>query len=569
MHPEKSTLALKPYLESIRIRCQRLSKDEILDIISGIAQDIPMHKRGEFLGKIDALSKGKIEVPLSGGDILSQITDLKDTVDERIASIENGTFHEDYDAWDDYSYDEDPDALSEEQKEELEALFWQAERLFLSGQARLAREVYEALFEFFSTDSDYSVGVSEYDIDINFREQRARYCRCVYEASTSNERVKEVMQAMQIHAAMDQYHFDLSGERYLMFQDVIDAKMGELPDWEAFLPEWKKALSRKTTDRGAVLLLEAINWIDGIEGVATLARKWGASQPRGYLYWLDVLMSAEDWRGVSQRAQQALKSFKMGDFRAQVAVMLVRAGEELNEGNLILKGKRERFYSLPNDRHLIDLIEEAEKNNQRGRELHNALEVLKTQEQHTLQVKALLMAGELGDAYSKAKNSDHIGWSYGNNAGGVLLGGILAALTDCAAKAPVITNLLQRYTNIKTYSFEISEDYVTPDREDTVVSNEILKGLKGAVILPADKKKFMSWAERIGRRRIDHIVTNKYRNAYGRAAEVLGALAECWAVDGKTEKSRGIIEEFRNQKYNRFTAFKREIDQVIGNSGIL
>lgn len=292
-------MALKPYLESIRNHCKKLSIEELLDLISGIAQDIPPPKRVEFLEKINSLSRGEVEV-VSAGDILSRIRNLKEEVDERVESIEDGSYYDDYDEWDDYCHDEEPDTISEEQKEELEGFFKQAESIFLSGQLRVAREVYEALFDFFSgDDNSFSSGVSGYDVEINFREERARYCRCVYETSGTANRVQEMVKAMRVHAPMNEYHFDLPEEKYPMLQDVADAKMGELPDWKPFLSGWEKTLSEETTDRGNVLLMEAAYLCKGIKGVATLARKWRARQPRGYLYWLDVLISAGDWKGVS------------------------------------------------------------------------------------------------------------------------------------------------------------------------------------------------------------------------------------------------------------------------------
>ena len=564
---KKSTMALKPYLESIRNHCKKLSKDELLDLISGIAQDIPPQKRVEFLEKINSLSRGEIE-PVFAGDILSRIRNLKEEVDERIESIENGSYYDDYDEWDDCCHDEDPDTISQEQKEELEDFFKQTESVFLSGQLNVAREIYEALFEFFSgDDNSFSSGVSEYDVDVNFCEEKARYCRCVYETSVPDDKVQEMLKAMRVHTSMDEYHFDLSEEKYPMLQDVADAKMGKLPDWKPFLSGWEKTLSKETTDRGNVLLMEAAYLSKGIKGVATLAKKWSARQPRGYLYWLGILISAGDWKGVSLTSREALNSLPNGDFRAQAAGMLIKAGEALNNGNLILKGKRERFYSIPEDRYLINLIKEAEKNGKRNSELEKATNVLKTQKEHNaLLVKSLLMAGRLSDAFAKTKDSKPFGWSYGDNVAGVLFGAILAGLTGCNNKAGIISGLLKRYADDDTGSFRMLEKYDVENKEDTSVSSEILKGLKGVVITNRERTKYLSWAEDIGRRRIEHIVDNKYRKAYGRAAETLGALAECLAINGNKQKSRDIIEEYRNQKYNRFPAFKQEIDRVIRSS---
>ena len=67
-------------------------------------------------------------------------------------------------------------------------------------------------------------------------------------------------------------------------------------------------------------------------------------------------------------------------------------------------------------------------------------------------------------------------------------------------------------------------------------------------------------------KRIDQIVSNKHRKAYTRAAEVLIAPAECYFLRGEGEKSRKIVEEFRDEKYSRHYAFRREVDTVLDAS---
>jgi hypothetical protein len=127
----ENLLALKPYLESIKEHCSQLSKEELLEIILGLSKEIPSKKRIDFLAKISSLSQKQIAV-ISSEDILQQIEALKEDIKERVASIEDGSYFDDYDGWD---YDEEePDIISEEQKEELEAFFLDASNLFLSGQ---------------------------------------------------------------------------------------------------------------------------------------------------------------------------------------------------------------------------------------------------------------------------------------------------------------------------------------------------------------------------------------------------------------------------------------------------
>ena len=101
------------------------------------------------------------------------------------------------------------------------------------------------------------------------------------------------------------------------------------------------------------------------------------------------------------------------------------------------------------------------------------------------------------------------------------------------------------------------------------ITVEILTGLKNAAVSLEDLSKYMSWTQRIAGRRIDQIVSNKHRTAYRRAAEVLGALAESYLLMGESGKSRAVVRKYRDEKYNRHSAFRREVNAVIAKSGIL
>ncbi len=48
------------------------------------------------------------------------------------------------------------------------------------------------------------------------------------------------------------------------------------------------------TNRADVLLMETVNWLEGIEGIARLARDWKSTQPRGYLFWIQCLVTKND-----------------------------------------------------------------------------------------------------------------------------------------------------------------------------------------------------------------------------------------------------------------------------------
>ena len=564
----ENRLALKPYLESIREHCGHLTKEELLEIILGLSREIPVKRRGEFLEKITMLSERRVTV-VDGDDVLRKIEALEEDIRERAASIEDSSYYDDYDGWD-YD-DEEPDLLSDDQKRDLEEFFRVAGSLFLAGRLEEAREVYRALFSLlygFSEETEsYSPGIDERNLNVELREERARYCRCVYETVSSDQRAQAMLDAVNVGVFLSQYHFNIFENDHPMLLDVINSKPGDLAGWKTFLEEWIGVLSTQTSDRAGLLLLEAVYMLEGIGGVERRVRSWGARQPRGYLFWAHLLVSEDDWHGVTSVAEEAVNVLPAGHFRALASHHLLHAGEKLNRKDLVLKGKRELFYSLPADDHLLRLMEEAEKQGVRAPELEKSVEVLsaREREEKTLLVKALLMAGRIESAFEKAKSSKALGWSYGENSAAVLFGGILSVLVlDRIEEARTIVCVLKRYA-------DKGAEFSCPDMEEESVvnrriSDEILDGLKTSSLSCEERKMYLSWARKIGRNRIDQIVSNKHRKAYTRAAEVLIALAECYFLTGEGAKSRKIVEEYRDGKYSRHYAFRREVDTVLDAS---
>ncbi|HUV06217.1 MAG TPA: hypothetical protein VMX75_00730, partial [Spirochaetia bacterium] len=285
---KKNLLALKPYLESVKEQCSRLSKDKLTDIVLGLAKEVPANQRIGFLETLERLSQEQPSMIRDEG-ILEQIEALKGDIRKRMASIEDGSYYEDhYDRRHRWDYeDELPDDLSEEQKDELEEFFEDAARFFLSGQLEKARDVYAALFRLpddpYEKEEGDAFYISGYPLEMDMREARARYCRCVYETTPLSKRVPAMLAAMNVHVRLSEFRFDVYENHHPMFCDVMDSKPGELAHQNEFLSGWRDALSRESSDRADMLLLEAVYLLEGNEGVQSRVRSWGARQPRGWL----------------------------------------------------------------------------------------------------------------------------------------------------------------------------------------------------------------------------------------------------------------------------------------------
>jgi len=569
---KKSKIALKPYLDTIAGYCSTLSNQELRDILIRLARDVPTSGRVSFLEKIESYLPGRIPPVISYIDQAEQILDdieaLKESIEERISSIEDGSYWDDPDVWGDDGYDEEgPDYISEDQGEELGSFFDDAEKLFLDDRLEDARKVYGALFNLIDVIKEEAYFSAPDEIDI--RETRARYCRCVYETADTDKRLDEFIGAMEVDMT-NLYHENEYDEDYPLMQDVIDAKPGEMKDLQSFLPTWKMALAKRgTKGRPAGLLLEAVHRLEGVSGVSRLAKKWENNQPQGYLFWLDILKKEKNQKAIIHVSIEGLKALKEGKPRERVAEFMIDAAKELRDAHHILLGKRERFFSYMSDQNLLDLVDEATAQSKRDNELDTLIRFFegrkKIDQGKELYARALLMSGNLKSAFALVKDEKGVGWSYGNNAG-VVFGAVLSVLADHSEKAGTIKTLLRDYANKKAI---YSEMFSVNDGKGTSFYDEIIKGLTQNKEIQLQAAEYLSWAEKIGKSRIEHIVSNKHRRAYERDAQVLGSLAEAYLAMGQKSKAVKILHAYYSEKYNRFSAFRKEVKEIVEYSDLL
>jgi hypothetical protein len=570
-----NTIALRPYLEAVENICRPLSKEQLVELVLNLAQDESSSRRLGFLDRIKARSPAAESTIKAMPDIdrlLNDIQELKTDILERIEAIENGEYEtlDDWD-WEDADYDDDePDMISDGQSDEMADLFVKAGVLFLNGDTGKARIVYDALFGLMAEleQSDFYLPYP----DLDWREERARHARCVYDDSDGKQRIKAFVDAMDLDAS---YHYNRmeNNPTYPMLCDVMDARQEKMSDLESFYPQWKTLLEEKGLEgRPSSLLLETVHHTEGIKGVEKLARSWGRAQPNGYLFWLNLLMAEKQFDKVCTIARQAVKLVKKGKKREALSQILVEASRSAGNNEGVLEGNFEKFYSSPNDENMAQAMAESIELNQREKGLTWILDFYSrkkkmSDDEKNIYMKALLMNGDLKAAVELVKTSKSLGWSYGLNVG-LVFGCVAAAASGFENGAGAIKQVLDRsLDNWQAYSdkFVVAEEITTP----LFFYNEILSGLKTANLSEYHTWQHFKWAQKIGKKRVDDIVSRTHRGAYHRAAMVLGSLAEVFIAKGETQIAQDLFHEFCKQKYNRHTAFKCEVRSIIDGSKLL
>ena len=559
--------ALRPYLETIENRCRSLDKESLLQLILSLAKQVGTEKRNDFLQTLNSsLPDGEQQKPeppeIQATDLLAEIEELRQEIETRIESIEDGTYWDDPDDdWDDSDYtDEEPDMLNEYQQEALAEYFGRADQYFIRGDKKKAKDIYGALFTLMSDTEEYGYYLP--DIKVNLREAGARFARCVYELSSENERLDAMLEIMTE---------DLFSAPPLL-TDIIDAETDDLKGFDSFLSSWKTALAEDDfrIKRIAELQLEATFMHSGITAVGELARNWGKEQPRGYLFWLQELEREENWEAMRDISSEALVLLPDGREREKAANYLIDAGKQLAKDTIILTGYREQFKSEPSTGRLLNLITEASRQQLRKKELEQICIFLSEKDQthaeKNLLIKSLLMSGEIDLALRLCEQDKAVGWSF-DGGPGLLYGAVLYLLSDSDSSCTIIHNLIESYTESGRIYFGGYAD--RPVESDSSDFKEILLGLQSIDTSSLDLEHYRKWAWDIGQKRVNHIVSNTHRKAYERAAITLCSLAETMAIKGDVDNAQSLLHEYYRVRYNRHPAFRQEMREVVGKSKVL
>ena len=123
-------------------------------------------------------------------------------------------------------------------------------------------------------------------------------------------------------------------------------------------------------------------------------------------------------------------------------------------------------------------------------------------DEKNLYIKALLMNGNL-------KAAGSLGWSYGLNVG-LVFGSAAADASGYETAAGAIKQVLDRsLDNWHAYS----DRFAVADEKNPSLFfyNEILNGLKAAKLSEYHTWQDFKWAQEIGKKRIDDIVSNTHR----------------------------------------------------------
>jgi len=327
------------------------------------------------------------------------------------------------------------------------------------------------------------------------------------------------------------------------------------------------------------LLREAVFLKGGIPAISEFARTYATQFPIAYIDWIHALEREGDKDAALQAAAEGLSNIP-GDYvtRADVAEKLSMIGIVRQDNLLKLKGFKERFYSNPTLDHLLDLYitagevgcfeetkEEAEKRLTELREkgetaVHTYVEIERRHAQvyEGDFIHALLLNGHHEDVFQMCKGKGVLGWSSSAHPKPVMLTFLMDLLSG-----------EKKYTDMLNKQWEYAVTRMSYGHRDIMMKNynKIMKDVLSTVRLTEEQdKRYLEWCKNETGKRVDAIISNKYRGSYDKAANILVAMGESLANRGNKQDGLRFVEKYQS-KYSRFSAFRKEVARALKVSG--
>lgn len=568
-----SDISYKEFLNKVQEQINSYSPDTLRAIFLEWARNTRPSKRGEFLVNIAKICPPKINKIIEPDD------ELIEEIRELFKKVENGDLCDGW-GWD-HELHEERDWGDESWAYEVDEFFSRARDSLPAGHYKLAEKAYELLFDILGMgeESGHLPGNpdSEEMLDTDIDEARACYLRSVYLASAEDQRPIRMEECFQ--------RFSWSVGDGFNLKSVVNALLDSLPNFSKFLVEWVKLLQKKNDRTSSYLLREAVLLSGGVSAIEKFALEHGKRHPKAYLDWINALEKEGKHNLICEAAKKGLDNIpKDYTVRAEVAEKMSYIGKILNDLDMQLTGWREAFFSDPSLSHFLSLITIANKRNcykseteaaekrvieLLGRErISRHIQIELSDNSEAFASKCLLnqiylLTGKYEKAFELCKDEDSLGWSHGSNVKGLVVSFFLKFLSKYGKdRHTAVLEKTWKEAVSNTCGHHFGEANVTEDFQ-----KEISKSIENSDLPEDEKDKYTKWCIKQTGARVDAIVSNRHRDSYRKAADLLVALVELLNKLNLKQPDSGIIEEYR-QKYFRHSAFKKELDVAVKSSNV-
>ncbi|MCD4751090.1 MAG: hypothetical protein K8R59_17090 [Thermoanaerobaculales bacterium] len=581
-------LALGPFLGQIAARLEELPHESIKNLLLAHARGLTRSERSAFhnmlLTDVPVATENIVIEP--DGELLDDISSLRQ-------NLSDGSYYDGW-GWDDEIHDERSFG-DESWVDEMDALFDRAAGEFWARNYELACTAYGRLLTIFDMSEDGGTFSGprppEEMVESDLDEAAARYLRCLYHTTKPKERVPALSDAVRKLALLYVARVSMKA--------VIDAEVDSLPGLARFFDEWKTALTTMETGRfsGSYIdnplrrrLLREVFALDGgADGLAELARKDGSHHAEAYHDWVTALIDSGRNEEALAAAQEGAEKILQNRLKAKMCDRLAELASELGRTQVSVNARRKAWRIEPKQSRLQDLLGEAASDpaeiESRAIEEHEWGRESDIKLADNLAGLLEVLVGDFAAAQTRLLKAKVLGWSNTTHPGQVvfpclLLAGSASTFIDNRTVIAQMFHKIDRPEDQwQSRQYALDEgDNKNQEIQPAELNSEILSrhALSALIMLlmnrqqvpETDRENLLKNAEKVARHRTKSIVSNTHRKAYGRAAEVLIAVAEAWHLADNKHRSKSLLSWARSQ-FPRHSAFKRELNSAEARSPLL
>jgi hypothetical protein len=578
-----ANLTLKEFISELDARLEKFSHEQLKEILRGHALNLPPRERGDYLDRFVLPEKSKDgkkfkrKTMTDGEFLLREI----EAFGRRVEKYEYTTGW----GWDD-EYREERAWGDDSWVSEIDSLFEGINNFYETGEYALARKAYEKLFEIYlggSEEGKFSGHDQDEMIDTDLEETGLKYLRSIYLSEKPLSRPEALFNGIRNLSYLSQ---DAT------IHGMSNVAMEDLPELNQFGKQWIDFLKKQKEDRIVTpLLKDSVRLFEGTKGLETLALEKGHQFPGAYVEWLEALKKEKNYREMIRVSRLGLE--KLSDrliIRARIADYLHEAANQLDEKNLIEESLKEALYASPSLSRLLDLLDHSKNARQKLEYINDALvrfEKIKKRkekkdsremdfnrspdlhENHVpdnLEIYSYLLKGEYSEAASFLSPSKPLGWSSGSSPDAILVPFFLYARWDHGKKlAANILDLWKDATDVPIDFGTFSQENSDPGDLEKRFRTHLENVLSEFPISEKERDEYFLAVERAASKRVDAIVSEKHRQSYWKAGQLLLAFAETYWSRGEGNKGQKLLDRFK-EKYHRHHAFKAELRKAVNKS---
>lgn len=168
-----------------------------------------------------------------------------------------------------------------------------------------------------------------------------------------------------------------------------------------------------------------------------------------------------------------------------------------------------------------------------------------------LLVQAYILNEDYEKMWDLTKNAKPLGWSGYNSSQAVAVPFLLVSSVR-GKPLKLNSSVLKIWKGKEGYADDQDKRFKKIVEEDILTKD----------ISEEERIKQMKWVESSVEKRVDAIVSNKYRGSYDKAALLLVACVEALNLLGRTAEAQTFFDKIKNH-YSHYSAFQREIRQLL------